>query len=73
MIPVSRGVRAALALWTLPLLGAAAGCLTACSPQGEVQLLTEPREGVFYTSWEEARQVAQRENKHILLDLWRPG
>ena len=73
MIPVSRGVRAALALWALTLLGAVAGGLTACSPQGEVQLLTEAREGVFYTNWDEARQVAQRENKHILLDLWRPG
>jgi hypothetical protein len=46
----------------------------ACSRQVNlVQLVPETREGMFYLNFAEAREVAQREDKHILLDFWRPG
>jgi hypothetical protein len=53
-------------------LGAAglAGCMGSA---GEVELVPESREGIFYTSFEEAQREAQSQNKHILLDMWRPG
>jgi hypothetical protein len=55
-------------------LVAACALLLACSRQtGEVQLLPESREGMFYLNFAEAQQVAQSEGKHILLDFWRPG
>jgi len=53
-------------------LGAAsiAGCM---GRSGEVELVPESREGVFFTSFEDAQREAQSQNKHILLDMWRPG
>lgn len=48
--------------------------LTGCmGTSGDVELLPESREGMFYNVFAEAQQEAQKQNKHILLDLWRPG
>lgn len=49
---------------------AAAGCM---SSAGERELLPEAREGVFFTRFAEAQREALGQNKHILLDMWRPG
>ena len=53
---------------------AAPAALTVCARQSaEVQLLPETREGMFYLNYAEAKDVAQAEGKHLLVDFWRPG
>jgi len=64
-----RTARAAL-VCLLSGAAALAGCM---GTSGEVELLPESREGMFYNVFAEAQQEALKQNKHILLDLWRPG
>jgi hypothetical protein len=58
---------------TILLILAGAAILTSGCGSRETQLLPAARDGIFYTSFAEAEQVAQADGKHILLDLWRPG
>lgn len=63
-----------LAVTVLAGWATAAILLSACAQKNaEVQLQPETREGLFYLQFAEAREVAQRENKHLLVDFWRPG
>lgn len=56
------------------LVCAAPAALAVCARQsGEVQLLPESREGMFYMNYAEAQEVAQSQGKHLLVDFWRPG
>ena len=53
----------------LVLLVALSGCMTT----GEQALLPEPKEGLFYNEFAVAQQEALANDKHILLEFWRPG
>jgi hypothetical protein len=56
----------------LQILAGAIIFLAGCGTR-EVQLLPAARDGIFYTSFAEAVQIARANDKHILLELWRPG
>lgn len=60
--------------FALLALAAASALLPACARQNaEVKLVPEKREGQFYMQFADAREAAQKENKMILVDFWRPG
>jgi hypothetical protein len=56
----------------LQILAGAVFLLAGCGA-GEVPLLPAERDGLFYTSFAAAQQMAQKDGKHILFELWRPG
>ncbi len=60
-------------LLTLVICAAPAALAVCARQNAEVQLLPETREGMFYLNYAEAKQVAQAEGKHLLVDFWRPG
>jgi hypothetical protein len=49
---------------------AAAAMMAACT---ETQLYPETRDGMFYTVFAEAQQLAIDQDKLILAAFWRPG
>jgi hypothetical protein len=62
------------ALGVLLALAACAHFSAGCARQaGELDVLPQAREGMFYTSLAEAQQVARKAGKHLLVDVWRPG
>ena len=52
---------------------AAAAMMAACTGGGETQLYPATRDGVFYTVFAEAQQLAIDQDKLILAAFWRPG
>jgi hypothetical protein len=47
--------------------------MAACTGGGETQLYPETRDGMFYTVFAEAQQLAIDQDKLILAAFWRPG
>ena len=50
-----------------------AALLAACTGGTETQLVPLSRDGMFYTAFAEAQQLATGQDKLILLEFWRPG